>query len=409
MLLSVFTPTHDPRWLEQAYASLRSQSSDVPWEWVIVPNGAARDWRLPEAWAEDTRIRVVPFSGAESSANPPGIGALKRFACHQARGEVLVELDHDDLLAPGALGRVLRQVERGAGFVFSDTVPFRDPDWGTFFYDEAYGWETYPVRIGGRNLLATRAFWPPTARSLCEIFYAPDHVRAWTREAYFRTGGHDPELPVADDHDLICRTYLAGIPFGYTQSPDYLYRIHDGNTVKHQNAAIQEGQARVRDKYLHSLISEWCRREGLEFLDLSGREICTRVQNLAGVPEDGAGCIKAYDNALCLLPPEQVLPFFAACYRALAPAGWLCLAFASTDGPGGFAPHFRSYHNELTLRYVSEYAWAETLPSPPAARFQKVRCTTRSWSESCAAVGYLVTQVDLSAIKEKRQPGRVLI
>ena len=36
--LSVFTPTHDPRWLPELYRSLAAQTHP-DWEWVIVPNG----------------------------------------------------------------------------------------------------------------------------------------------------------------------------------------------------------------------------------------------------------------------------------------------------------------------------------------------------------------------------------
>jgi hypothetical protein len=36
----------------------------------------------------------------------------------------------------------------------------------------------------------------------------PNHARAWTREAYFAAGGHNPEVHVADDYELCIRTFL---------------------------------------------------------------------------------------------------------------------------------------------------------------------------------------------------------
>src|SRR5215471_14006635 len=94
---SVFTPTHRPRYLDECFESLRRQSCQ-DWEWVVVLNGGAA-WRPADP---DDRIRVIVADGVS------GVGALKRLACEQASGEILVELDHDDLLAPDALEEVGR-------------------------------------------------------------------------------------------------------------------------------------------------------------------------------------------------------------------------------------------------------------------------------------------------------------
>ena len=36
----------------------------------------------------------------------------------------------------------------------------------------------------------------------------PNHLRAWTREAYFKAGAHNRRLSVMDDLELIIRTFL---------------------------------------------------------------------------------------------------------------------------------------------------------------------------------------------------------
>jgi glycosyltransferase involved in cell wall biosynthesis len=114
MLISVFTPSHDLRWIGDAYDSLRKQSLKS-WEWVVVPNGdAARG----DAGALSARIRKDPkvrIIAAPQFADNGKVGALKRFAASQCKGEVLVELDHDDMLAPQALDRIVRAVETDAG------------------------------------------------------------------------------------------------------------------------------------------------------------------------------------------------------------------------------------------------------------------------------------------------------
>ena len=83
--VTVFTPSHDPKFLDLCLATLLAQTY-ADWEWVVVLNGKARWWDT----SKDPRIRVMKH------ADLKGVGAAKRFACAQARGDILVELDHDD-------------------------------------------------------------------------------------------------------------------------------------------------------------------------------------------------------------------------------------------------------------------------------------------------------------------------
>src|SRR5205085_4101699 len=93
MKVSVFTPSHNPRFLDDCYRSMASQTYD-DWEWVVLLNAGAKAWKPPEA---DERVRV-------SRSNVLGkVGAAKRAACELCTGDVLVELDHDDLLSSDCL------------------------------------------------------------------------------------------------------------------------------------------------------------------------------------------------------------------------------------------------------------------------------------------------------------------
>ena len=107
-MLSVITPTNNTRYLGEAHDSLAGQTH-TDWEWIVVPNGGA-------TWAsDDPRVRVIPadFTGS--------VGGLKRFACQQAKGDLLVELDHDDLLTPTALAQIADAFEDAeVGMVYSN-------------------------------------------------------------------------------------------------------------------------------------------------------------------------------------------------------------------------------------------------------------------------------------------------
>lgn len=198
------------------------------------------------------------------------IGALKRFACEKCCGEYLVELDHDDLLAPDALRKLSTAITDNDNpqFLFSDFVEFR-PDWSSRTYKETHGWETYDTQIFNKDLKAMRAF-SPSAATLHKIFFAPNHVRVWQRDFYLKIGGHNPDMSICDDQDLIIRTYLQGGKFVHIPETLYLYRLQEGggNTFLERNKAIQEKQQQVGNQYFYQLVAEECRRNLLPMIDL---------------------------------------------------------------------------------------------------------------------------------------------
>ena len=106
MKLSLFTPTHKPDYLVDAYSSLKLQTL-TDWEWVILPNG--KDVTIPEVIRKDPRVKLVTTGN-----NSHNIGALKRSACDATTGDILVEFDHDDLLVPGdSLQKIHDKFEAG--------------------------------------------------------------------------------------------------------------------------------------------------------------------------------------------------------------------------------------------------------------------------------------------------------
>ena len=165
MLFSLFTPTHNPDYLLEAYQSLCEQAV-VDWEWVIVPNGKCSS--LPEELTSDERVRVVKLP---SELDRGVIGELKHFACNACTGDYLVELDHDDYLTPDALEQLTAVIESESRpeFIYSDFVEF-NADGSSRTYSEDYIWETYPFTLKGKQYNAMRAF-EPTAASLHKIFY----------------------------------------------------------------------------------------------------------------------------------------------------------------------------------------------------------------------------------------------
>jgi glycosyltransferase involved in cell wall biosynthesis len=397
-LLSLFTPTHNPKYLPDAYDSLRRQDYDN-WEWVLVPNGDMPS-EIPAEIRADPRVRI----GSDPKTDK--IGALKLHACNAAKGDAFIEFDHDDLLVPETLKKVAAAIVDGGGFVYSDVAVFNDGKLDSWAYHHSHGWQSYDLNVYGRPYKVTRCF-PITPRCLCEVYYAPDHVRVWSRDAYYGAGGHDPSLPVGDDHDLICRTYLAGFKFTHIGGCGYLYRFHEKNTVKSRQKNIIEQTTKNRIRYTRSLAMEWAKREGLgtaEILPLvrdKQWEFGTRLP----FDDNSMGMIAAWD-ILQFCPPTLQAHFFNEAYRCLAPGAILCVAVPSEKGLyAAMNPLHVTRFNKNSFLYYSNQAFARNNPEI-SCRFQVIH-TYESFPEpSFKEFDMRMLLADLCALKGQHQPGR---
>lgn len=408
MKLSIFTPSHNPEHLDRCYQSLCRQSNTIgiEWEWVVVLNGGANYIN------QDSNVRIIR---APEGLN--GVGALKRFAVDCCQGDVFIELDHDDELLPNALFSIA-SAARGKkdAFIYSATLELT-AEGDDRLFGQAYGWEY--DEFEGRKY--NKPF-DITARSLAEIFFAPNHVRAWTRESYCKAGGHNPNLKICDDQELIIKTYLAGSEFVRLPNPVYVQHLQKKSTQFELNGSIQETQAELRDKYLPSLAVEWSKRNNLTCFDLGGAHSCpegfTAVDKVEGspvewdierdllgfAPDNSVGCIRASDF-LEHIPIGRVVPLMNDIYRALAPGGWLISNTPSTDGRGAFQdPTHCSFWNQNSFWYYTRQQQAKYVPEIKC-KFQAVTLKTIYPSEwhKTHCIPYVVA--NLSALKGQRQPG----
>lgn len=319
MKLSLFTPTHRPQHLIELRNSLLQQEGEVDWEWIIVPNGNCKPDDIPAVVRNDEHVKITP-------TELKGIGALKRFACSLCTGDVYVEMDHDDTLIPTAFWALAEAYSKSPnGFYYSDFINLR-ADGSCETYSSRYGWAVYYTIIDGKKYKASRAF-EPTARSLCQIFFAPNHVRAWSAKAYELSGGHDETLKVGDDHDLVCRTFIAGTPFVWIQEPLYIYRRSGKQSFVEFNKEIQIQQHVNCNKYLHALIHAECLLRKLPDLDIGRAEHCPPGQENYDLVAHGfdkplpyddgtVGCISATD-CLQRVPRTSVVWLMNEVYRVL--------------------------------------------------------------------------------------------
>jgi glycosyltransferase involved in cell wall biosynthesis len=373
--LSVITPTHDVSKLAEAWVSLRDQTHE-DFEWVVVPNKnglsaplAAKIHALVDG---DARVRIVEHAAFS------GVGAAKKFAFDLGVGEALVELDHDDILMPTALEEVAKAFEDPAvGFVYSDAADFQDGSLSqgdvTYLRDDtrpgwvANGFTFRTETIGGirpGTYEMPNAF-PPTAAALALIFYAPNHVRAWRRSVYQEIGGHNAELPVADDHELMLRTYLA-TRMKHIPKLLYLYRVTGGNTWLKNVNTIRDLTFKLRDEYLERLVLRECELLGMPTYDLGGgidpregwlpvdKKLHALYEHI-GVQADLTGRWPFEDNSVGAFRAHDLLEHLPdkmhtmrEIHRCLRPGGWLLSMTPSTDGRGAFQDPTHCCHSDDT-------------------------------------------------------------
>ena len=392
-MISIFTPTHNLSWLHESYASLCSQTR-TDWEWIIIPNGPARGYCRG---FNDSRVRVINA--------PPEIdgkiGPLKKFACTQARGVAVLELDHDDLLFPEAIAEAEKAFADGtADFVYSNSVNHDFRVDYPMVWNGTYGWTHRPFIWRNRFMLESVSGAPNPA-NFSRIWYAPNHFRAWRTTFYNRIGGHNPTLTAGDDHELVCRSYVHGKCLHLDQ-PLYLYRVTGENSwLKHQEE-IQKVQWRNHDTYIEAMVDKWSREQGgLERLDLPWPNKFSKGRSL--LKTSSLGSIHA-NNTFQFHPDPVAL--LNECYRTLAHGGWLFVTVPASNGVGAHDnPANKSLWNWRTFRYCTERAMQPLCPGLKC-RFQKVKLDTVKNAEG---VDYVVAHLIAVKAESPRFYGELLI
>lgn len=407
MKVSVFTPSHAPTYLDQCWRSLLAQTYD-DWEWIVLLNGDAR-W-APET--ADPRVRVV-HGGTTGK-----VGAAKREACALADGDVLLELDHDDVLASDCLEEVAAAftAHPEVVLVYSDFAQI-DEDGAANHetFNLAMGWEYAPANVDGQLVNRCRAL-EPSPHNVAYIWYAPNHVRAFRRAAYERVGGYDATLEVLDDQDLMMRLFADG-PFLRIPRCLYLQRVHAANTQKDGriNREIQSDTVEQYWRGIDPLASAWAAREGLAVVDLQvaawaapGNLVIDPAEPVLPYDDGAVGVLRAVD-VLQRIPDRG--RFFAECFRVLAPGGLLMTTTPSTDGRGAFQdPTHVSYWNANSFWYLTQAALRErTFPSYPEMRFQVSGLRTWFPTEHDRANDIPYVAANLIALKDDVRHGGPLL
>jgi glycosyltransferase involved in cell wall biosynthesis len=239
--VSVFTAAYQTgERILRPYQSLLAQTY-TNWEWVVMDDSEPGDatHEIVSALADhDHRVRVF-----RSDRHCGVIGEIKRRCCGLARGEVLVELDHDDELTVNCLADVVEAFATfpDAGFAYTDCAEVFESGLNATYGDSfAFHFGTYRDEEYGGRVYNVMDYPDINAKTVRHIVSMPNHVRAWTREGYAAAGGHSPDVHVADDFELCLRTFLTTRMI-HIKRFGYIQHLGDGgeNTQRRRNAEIQ--------------------------------------------------------------------------------------------------------------------------------------------------------------------------
>lgn len=393
MKVSIFTPTNNSEFLPKLYESIKDQDFH---EWIIVYNNGG----VPVKFDDE---RVKSFILYKS---PGYVGTVKAYACEQATGDILLELDHDDLLMPTAIEDVKQAFEdKEVGFVYSNTIQATGDFKKVERFDERYGWKFNEINYNGCVLDELVAFEPDPC-TISRIWFAPNHLRAFRKEIYDKIGGYNTEMRVLDDSDLISRMYLE-TKLHHINKPLYLYRIHGQNSWLIHNKEIQDNVYGLHDKYIDDLVNVWSDRKALRKLDLGARfhakegyetvdlKDCDINFDLNGewpIQDSSVGVVRAIDVLEHLSDPIHAMKEI---YRVLVPGGYAMIRVPSTDGRGAFQdPTHKSFWNQNSFFYYTKSFFAKYIDTP--VRFQAMRLytTEKTSDQVCWVIAQLVSLKD---------------
>lgn len=415
MKFSIITPTHRPTYIKELYKSIKSQTY-TNWEWVIHLNGGITIKDIPSEITSDLKVKVYEDTPCDLSKN---VGYQKNKAFHLGTGDVLVEVDHDDILIENCLAELAEAYkDPEIGFVYSDDAILAD---NFTPFNSANGWTWEWFEWEGKKLITHHSF-APSAASISMIYYAPDHVRSWRADVYRQVGGHDVNLSILDDQDLMIRTYMV-TKFKHIPKVLYIYRVHGDNTWIERNEAIQKGTWDLFNMWQQALAERDADLKGLRKIDIGGglypRPGYESVDITNGdITADLNKTWPFKDGEIGVIHASHVIEHLddknhtmSEIHRVLDDGGWAFIEVPSTDGRGAWQdPTHVSFWNQNSFWYYTRQQQMDYIYNKDI-RFQARDLQTAYPNQFFADNNIYVTRAWLRAVKSndrKNYPGELL-
>ena len=270
---SIVTPLYNTNQknFDYAYKSLKNQTIN-DWEWILVDDSPEplNNIKTYIKNQKDPRLHYYRISPTRGN-----IGLSKWRGNCLSTGKWLIEFDHDDMLYSWCLETIKDAIEAFPEdkFVYSDNTTIdannniTEPLYGEKDFGFGYG-HSYMSKTPNGDLIRADSSGPINNATIRHIVGVPNHFRCWEREFYFSIGGHNITQRIADDYELIVRSFLK-TKFIKIPVACYAQRF-DGNNSQYKNedsekdsqGNINDIQRRVRlisifyDKAIHKRLEE---------------------------------------------------------------------------------------------------------------------------------------------------------
>jgi len=228
--VSVVIPCYNAaRFLRETLDSALKQTLP-PLEVIVVDDGSTDDSAaIAESYGPPVRVIRQPNQG-ESVARNTGVAA--------SRGDYIVFLDADDLLAPGLLEVQTRHLQKMAWGVGCTGV-------GRFHDD--------PRRLFGVAMPRSERFFPEIIRGNL----GPLSCWMTPRRLILEAGGFEPSMRYCEDWDLWWRVGLTGATLVPIEYVGFYYRRHSASQMfTTRNADRALGHAVLMDRMCRRLLQE---------------------------------------------------------------------------------------------------------------------------------------------------------
>ena len=249
-LFSIVTPLYNTNleYFKYAYQSLCEQTLN-DWEWILIDDSQEPLNNIKQFIKSQKDVRLKYFRIGPTKGN---IGLSKWRGNCMSTGKWLIEFDHDDMLFYWTLQTIKDAIDLYPNnkFIYSDNTTIdennditdclygKDYEWGL-----GYGYSYMSkVPIGE---IRTDASGPMNNATIRYIVGVPNHFRCWERNFYFSIGGHNQTQRIADDYELIVRSFLY-TKFTHIKCCCYAQRF-DGNNSQYKKNEDSDGQGNIED------------------------------------------------------------------------------------------------------------------------------------------------------------------
>lgn len=213
-MVSVIVPVYNREGLLNETINSILVQTYLNWELLLVDDGSTdNSIQVAEEFAEnDTRIRNI-----KRNREPKGAPTCRNIGLENAKGEYVIFLDSDDLMAPYCLEQRLNKVGQ-----------FPNQDFWVF-----------PMLIFENQIDDTRRLTNYNTEELdLHRFLRSDIVWTiscpiWKKSSLLRLGGFDESFPNCQDHELHLRALFERLSYQkfLDERPDTFYRKHDGEKI----------------------------------------------------------------------------------------------------------------------------------------------------------------------------------